>query len=82
METKVLAQEEIQQLKNVREKRIQLTENFGVLESRIQEFQLQKEILKQELKNLIEQETQLGGALQQKYGNGSIDLEKGEFISN
>jgi len=82
METKILAQEEIQQLKNVREKRIQLTENFGVLESRIQEFQIQKEILKQELKNLIEQETQLGEALQQKYGNGSINLEKGEFISN
>jgi len=82
METKVLAQEEIQQLKNVREKRIQITENFGVLESRIQEFQIQKEILKQELKNLIEQETQLGEALQQKYGNGSINLEKGEFISN
>ena len=46
METKVLTQEEIQQLKDVREKRIQLTENFGVLESRIQEFQIQKEILK------------------------------------
>ncbi len=82
METKVLTQEEVQNLKDVRERRIQITENFGVLESRIQEFQLQKEILKQELKNLIEQETQLGGALQQKYGNGSIDLEKGEFISN
>jgi len=82
METKVLTQEEVQNLKDVRERRIQITENFGVLESRIQEFQLQKEILKQELKNLIEQETQLGGALQQKYGNGSIDLEKGEFIPN
>ena len=82
METKVLTQEEIAQLKEVREKRIQLTENFGVLESRIQEFQIQKEILKQELKALIEKETQLGGALQQKYGNGSINLEKGEFVSN
>ena len=82
METKVLTQEEIQQLKDVREKRIQLTENFGVLESRIQEFEIQKEILKQDLKALIEKETQLGETLQQKYGNGSINLEKGEFISN
>jgi len=82
METKVLTQEEVQGLKDVREKRIQLTENFGILESRIQELQLQKEILKQELKNLVEKETQLGGALQQKYGNGSINLEKGEFIPN
>ena len=82
METKVLTQEEIQQLKDVREKRIQLTENFGVLESRIQEFHIQKEILKQDLKALIEKETQLGETLQQKYGNGSINLERGEFISN
>lgn len=82
METKVLTQEEIQQLKDVREKRVQLTENFGVLESRIQEFEIQKEVLKQEFKNLIEKEIQLGGALQQKYGNGSINLERGEFISN
>ena len=82
METKVLTQEEVQDLKNVRERRIQITENFGLLESRIQELQLQKEILIQELKNLIENETQLGEALQQKYGNGSINLEKGEFIPN
>ena len=82
METKVLTQEEVQGLKDVREKRIQLTESFGLLESRIQEFELQKEILKQELKNLIENETRLGEALQQKYGNGSINLEKGEFIPN
>ena len=82
METKVLTQEEVQDLKNVRERRIQITENFGLLESRIQELKLQKEILTQELKNLIENETQLGDNLQQKYGNGSINLEKGEFIPN
>ena len=82
METKVLTQEEIESLKLVREKRIQLTENFGVIESRIQEFNIQKELLKEELKNLIQEETNLGKILQQKYGDGSINLERGEFISN
>ena len=82
MEKKVLAQEEITQLKNVREKRIQLVESYGILESRIQEFNLQKDNLKDELKKLIQEETDLGKNLQQKYGDGSIDLEKGEFISN
>jgi hypothetical protein len=43
---------------------------------------MQKEILKEELKNLIQEETNLGQTLQQKYGDGSINLEKGEFISN
>jgi hypothetical protein len=82
MEKKVLAQEEITQLKNVRERRVQLVESFGILESRIQEINLQKESLKDELKKLIQEETDLGRSLQQKYGDGSIDLEKGEFIPN
>jgi hypothetical protein len=82
METKVLTQEEIQQLKEIQDKRIQLIENFGLIELRIQEFNSQKEVLKEELKTLIKKETQLGASLQQKYGNGSINLEKGEFISN
>ena len=82
MTTKVLAQEEITQLKNVRERRVQLVESFGILESRIQEINLQKENLKDNLKQLIQEETDLGRNLQQKYGDGSIDLEKGEFISN
>jgi hypothetical protein len=82
MTTKVLAQEEITQLKNVRERRVQLVESFGILESRIQEINLQKESLKDNLKQLIQEETDLGRNLQQKYGDGSIDLEKGEFISN
>jgi hypothetical protein len=82
METKVLTQEEIESLKLVRERRIQLTENFGVIESRIQEFSIQKELFKEELKNLIQEETNLGKILQQKYGDGSINLERGEFISN
>jgi len=82
METKVLTQEEIESLKLVRERRIQLTENFGVIELRMQEFSIQKELFKEELKNLIQEETNLGKILQQKYGDGSINLEKGEFIPN
>ncbi len=48
----------------------------------MQEINLQKETLKEELKKLIQEETNLGKALQQKYGDGSINLEKGEFITN
>lgn len=82
METKVLTQEEVTNLKSVKERRIQLIENFGILELRIQEFILQKELLKEELKKLQQEEIKLGNELQQKYGDGSIDLEKGEFISS
>ena len=81
METKVLTQEEIQQLKNIQEKRAKFVEQFGILEMRAQEINIQKEFLKEELTVLQQEETKTGEALQQKYGNGSIDLSKGEFIS-
>jgi hypothetical protein len=82
METKVLTQEEILELKSIRSLRTELIEQFGILELRIQEFMLQKEMLTEELKKLRQKEIELGEALQQKYGDGSIDLEKGEFTSN
>ena len=81
MATKVLTQEEIQLLKSIQEKRLQLTEQFGLIELRIQEYELQKEYLKEELKKLRQEEIKTGETLQQKYGDGTINLEKGEFIS-
>ena len=81
METIVLIQEELQQLKSIQEKRAKFVEQFGILEMRVQEINIQKELLKEELKALQQEETKTGEALQQKYGNGSIDLSKGEFIS-
>ena len=82
MTTKVLTAEEITQLKEVQEKRLQLIEQFGIIELRIQEFKLQKEHLIEELKKQHQEEITIGKDLQQKYGEGSINLEKGEFISN
>lgn len=82
METKVLAQEELQLLKSIQEKRLQLTEQFGIIELRFQELELQKEFLKEELKKLRQEEITTGETLQKKYGDGTINLERGEFISN
>jgi hypothetical protein len=82
METKVLTQEELQSLKAIQEKRIQLTEQFGLIEMRIQEMGLQKEFLKEELKKLQQEEIAIGESLQKTYGDGTINLEKGEFVSN
>ena len=80
MTTKVLTQEEITQLKVIQEKRFQLTEQFGIIELRIQEYNLQKEHLVDELKKLRQEEITVGENLQKKYGDGTINLEKGEFI--
>ena len=82
MTTKVLTPEEIQSLKLIQEKRIQLVEQFGVLEMRLQDLEYQKEQLKTNLQQLRQEEIKVGETLQQKYGDGSINLEKGEFISS
>jgi stress response protein YsnF len=82
MTTKVLTPEEIQSLKLIQDKRIQLVEQFGVLEIRLQDLEHQKEQLKTNLKQLRQEEIKVGETLQQKYGDGSINLEKGEFISS
>ena len=80
MENKVLTQEEIQSLKNIQNNQLLLIEQLGALEYRIQILELEKQKLKQTLQNQLETEEQIGKQLQQKYGDGSIDLEKGEFI--
>jgi len=82
MEAKVLTPEEINSLKLIQEKRFQLVEQFGIIEVKIQEFNLQKEYLKEELKRLRQEETITGETLQKKYGDGTINLERGEIISN
>jgi hypothetical protein len=78
MEIKVLTQEEINSLKEIQNNRILLTDRFGVLEV---QYETQKQILLKELSDLLKQEEQIGFNLQKKYGDGTIDLDKGEFTS-
>jgi hypothetical protein len=80
MEKQVLTQEEIQSLKTIQSNQSLLIEQLGLLEYKIQILELEKQKLKQTLQNQLEEEEQIGKQLQQKYGDGNIDLEKGEFI--
>lgn len=80
MEKQVLTQEEIQSLKDLQQNQITLTQSLGNLEYNIQVLELEKTSLKQQLRKQLEEEVNIGKQLQQKYGDGSIDLEKGEFI--
>lgn len=80
METKVLTQEEIQSLKNIQSRQQTLLSMFGDIEYKIQILELDKQSLKSQLQKQIEEETKIGKQLQEKYGDGSINIEKGEFI--
>ena len=79
METKVLTQEEITQLKDLQDKRKSLSGQFGLLEIN---YETQKQSLLYQLNQLLQEEEKIGSQLQQKYGDGTINLDKGEFTSN
>ncbi len=80
MENKVLTQEEIQSLKTIQTNQSNLVQALGTVEYRIQLLELDKQALKSQLQKQVEEETKIAKELQEKYGDGNIDLEKGEFI--
>ena len=82
METKVLTQDELQQIKDIQQEKSVLVEQFGIIEYRIQDLEQQKQSLKSALSDLKQKEIDLGKMLQERYGDGTINVEKGEFTSS
>jgi stress response protein YsnF len=81
MENKVLTPEELSKLQELNNKRGELVEKFGVIEINIQDLELQKEQLIEELSQIKKAEIEIGVLLQQKYGDVNINLSTGEFTS-
>ena len=67
-----LSEEEIQTLSQLQSNQQNLIKSFGEIEFKIQLAESQKD-------SLIEEEKEVGKKLQDKYGNGTIDLESGLF---
>jgi DUF438 domain-containing protein len=80
MEKQVLSQEEIQKVTNLRQQFNELVNVIGNVEIQIMDLQLKKEQLKSSLQNLQQQEIAIAQELEDKYGQGSISLETGEFL--
>lgn len=80
MEKKVLTEEEINKLKELRKQFEELTNVAGSTEVQIMNLQIRKEQLKINLQNLQQQELVLAKELEEKYGDGTISLESGEFL--
>tara|TARA_B110000977_G_scaffold186309_1_gene252084 strand:- start:2290 stop:2535 length:246 start_codon:yes stop_codon:yes gene_type:complete len=74
-----LTSEEIQQLTLLKTKYNQLVGVIGNIEVQMMSLSLQKEQLKAEFLTIQEEEIKLGKELEEKYGNGTISLENGEF---
>lgn len=80
MEKQVLTQEEIQKLTELKSQFNELVNVVGNIEIQIMDLQLKKEQLKSSLQNLQQQEISIAKELEDKYGQGSISLETGEFL--
>ena len=79
MEKKVLAEEEINKLKDLKSRFKQLTDVVGETEVQIMNLEFTKNNLKQQFINIQQEEVKLAKELEEKYGKGSISLDSGEF---
>jgi stress response protein YsnF len=82
MEQVFLTKEEIEKLKNIQANESNLITQFGQLEYQIQTLNLQKENLKNNITSLQTESSNFGKELQDKYGEGTIDITTGEFIKS
>jgi hypothetical protein len=78
--------EELSGIREVRNSFNNITTNFGNLEvqriqneQRLSAIEQQKVIAENEYNQVIQQEAELLNNLNEKYGQGSLDLEKGVF---
>ena len=82
MSNTTLTTEEIQQLTEVQTQAQQIALELGNLEITKLQLEKRKEEVIAFLNEFKNKEQELGKSLSDKYGNGTIDLEKGEFIPN
>jgi hypothetical protein len=80
MSNTILTVEEIQQLTEAQTQAQQIALELGNLEITRLQLEKRKEEVITFLNEFKAKEQELGKSLSDKYGNGSIDLEKGEFI--
>jgi len=80
MTNKKLTGEEITKIKELQSSRDAMIIELGNLEVHLRDVANRKTQLHSQLDKLIEEDQKTGKELSDKYGIGSIDLEKGEFI--
>ena len=79
MEKMFLTEDEKKQLIDLQTKETEILNKIGELEVNLKLLTSQKETKIQEATKLNEQKTKIAQQLQDKYGEGSINLETGEF---
>lgn len=79
MSKQLLTQEELQQLKGIKDEVLTTASALGELEYQSVLIQIEHEKLVEAIKSIREREQQLLKGFGQKYGDGIINLETGEI---
>jgi hypothetical protein len=79
MEKVLLEKQELDTIKEIQQTELNLVDQLGSIEYQIQTLRLQKDNLRQEIIKLQSKSLKFGEDLQQKYGDGNINIETGEF---
>jgi predicted phage-related endonuclease len=82
MKVEKLTEQEISSVKEIQKLRAEIIEKYGLIEMSIQDLELQKQEVTEELKEIKTTELKLSKELQSKYGVGTINIDSGEFIGN
>jgi len=80
MEKTVLSQEELSNLATLQQQQDNFIIQLGQIEYQIGTLERQKDIIKQNIESFEKQQVELGDQLKEKYGEGTINLESGEFV--
>jgi predicted phage-related endonuclease len=80
MRIEKLTEQEISSVKEIQKLRAEIIDKYGSIEMAIQDLELQKQEVTEELKELKSNEIILSQELQSKYGRGTINIDSGEFI--
>ncbi len=82
MEKTVLSQEELNNLATLQQQQDNFIIQLGQIEYQISTLEKQKKNIKQNIESFEKNQIELGDQLKQKYGEGTINLESGEFVKS
>lgn len=77
---KKFTESELTQLKKVRVEYLSIQDRLGAIEIQKEVLKESKGLIVQEFKDVQKREANLASELTKKYGQGTIDIDKGEFI--
>ena len=78
--TQVLTKEEIESLTSLQQQQNDLIFGLGQVEYQLNYFDKQKDLIYKQLEALETKQTETAQEIEKKYGQGTINLESGEFI--